>query len=410
MIPADEITNHNFKVAAEALGLDTDMRLLVKTPHREVKVEVPVRMDDGSLRIFIGYRVQHSGVRGPFKGGIRYHPIVNQEEVIALAEAMTWKTALAGIPFGGAKGGINCDPSKMSRWELERLTRRFTSRIHLVIGPYRDIPGPDVNTNPQVMAWIMDEYGLRYGFSPACVTGKPLELGGSRGRETATGRGLLFIARQAASDFGLELKGARVAIQGFGNVGSNAARFLAEEGCRIVGVSDVRGGIYNERGLEIEDLLEHVRKTGSVAGFPHADAMPGEQLFELDCEILIPAALECAITEQNAPLIKARMIIEGANLPTTPGADRILNERRVLVVPDILANAGGVIVSYFEWTQNLQQFYWEEEEVITRLEQVMTRAYRKVVSFARQRQVPLRQAAYMLAIESVAQAERLRGL
>ncbi len=410
MVSAAEITHYNFKLAAEALGLDADMRLLVKTPHRELKVEVPVRMDDGSLRVFIGYRIQHSGVRGPFKGGIRFHPVVDQEEIIALAEAMTWKTALAGIPFGGAKGGINCDPSKMSRSELERLTRRFTSRIDLVIGPYRDIPGPDVNTNPQIMAWMMDEYGLRHGFSPACVTGKPVELGGSRGRETATGRGLLFIARQAASDLGLKLKGARVAVQGFGNVGSNVARFLAEEGCRIVGVSDVRGGIYNERGLEIKDLLEHARETGSVVGFPPANAMPGEQLFELDCDILVPAALECAITEQNAPQIKARMIIEGANLPTTPDADRILNERKVLVMPDILANAGGVIVSYFEWAQNLQQIYWGEEEVIGRLEQVMTTSYRKVASFARQRQVPLRQAAYMLAVESVAQAERLRGL
>jgi len=406
---AIEITRGNFRIAAQRLGLDQDMQTLLSTPYREVRVEVPVRMDDGKLKVFVGYRVQHSGVRGPAKGGIRYHPNVDIDEVRALAEAMTWKTAVVNVPFGGAKGGVTCDPSQMSQRELEKLTRRFTSRIHLILGPYRDVPAPDVNTNAQVMTWLFDEYSSAHGYTPACVTGKPVDLGGSLGREQATGRGVSFMVREAAKDLGLDLGKLRVCVQGFGNVGSNAALLIAELGCRIVGASDVKGGIYSAQGLSVKDVLAHMKKTGSVVGFPGGGSLTNEELLEADCDVLVPAALECVLHAGNAPRVKAKLIVEGANLPTTPSADDILYKRGVVVVPDILANAGGVTCSYFEWAQNLQQVFWEEAHVNTELEKIMVKAYRTVADRARAEQVQMRTAAYCVAVERVARAEKLRG-
>jgi glutamate dehydrogenase (NAD(P)+) len=350
----EQTAHHNFSLAAQRLGLSTQQRLLLRTPFREVKVSVPVQMDDGSLRVFHGYRIQHSGARGPAKGGIRYHPSVEAGEMQALAEIMTWKTALVDIPFGGAKGGIACDPTQLSTGELERLTRRYVSRIHRFIGPFRDIPAPDVNTNAQVMAWILDEYSSRHGYTPASVTSKPIELGGIRGRAAATGNGVGMVLAEHMKAGGRSLSGLRVAIQGFGNVGSNAAAFIEQHGGEIVAVADVNGGILSggSRPLRVHDLIEHVRLTGSVVGFPGAVAIDNEELVALPCDVLIPAALENALTEDNAANVRARVIVEGANLPTTAAADRILRDRKIDVVPDLLANAGGVIASYFEWTQN----------------------------------------------------------
>lgn len=406
---AIEVTRENFLKAARRLGLDEDMQILLSTPYREVRVEVPVRMDNGRLRVFTGYRVQHSGVRGPAKGGIRFHPAVDIDEVRALAAAMTWKTAVVNIPFGGAKGGVTCDPSTMSQAELERLTRRFTSRIHLMLGPYRDIPAPDVNTNAQVMTWIFDEYSKSHGYTPACVTGKPLEMGGSLGREQATGRGVSLMVREAAGDAGLKLGGLRVAIQGFGNVGSNAARLIADLGCKIVAVSDVRGGHYKPEGLNIAELQAHVKATGSVVKFAGARAISNDELLECECDVLIPAALECVLHAGNAPHVKSKLIVEGANLPTTPSADGIFERRGITVVPDILANAGGVTCSYFEWAQNLQQVSWDEERINRDLEQIMVKAYQDVAARAKKEKISLRTAAYCIAVERVARVEKLRG-
>ncbi|MFQ5926886.1 MAG: Glu/Leu/Phe/Val dehydrogenase [Terriglobia bacterium] len=403
------MVDRNFALAADRLGLAKEMRTLLKVPFREVRVEVPVKMDDGSLQVFIGYRIQHSGVRGPAKGGLRYHPAVELDEMRALAEAMTWKTALVNIPFGGAKGGIACDPLTLSSDEVERITRKFIARIHLLLGPYRDIPAPDVNTNAQVMSWIFDEYSSRYGYSPACVTGKPVELGGSLGREQATGRGVMMILGELLKDLGQPFSGLRVAIQGFGNVGSNAAQFLAEQGCTIIAVSDVKGGLYQKNGLPISDLVAYVRTHKFVGGFPGAEAISNENLLELDCDVLIPAALECVLTARNAPRLKARMVVEAANLPTTPAADEILNQKGVVVVPDILANSGGVTVSYFEWVQNLQQIFWEEARVNDDLYKLLARAYRQVATLAQRAKIPLKTAAYQLALDRVARAEQLRG-
>jgi glutamate dehydrogenase (NAD(P)+) len=406
---AIDVTRENFLKAARILGLDEDMQILLSTPYREVRVEVPIRMDDGRLKVFTGYRVQHSGVRGPAKGGIRYHPLVDVDEIRALAAAMTWKTAVVNIPFGGAKGGVACDPSQMSQQELERLTRRFTSRIHLMLGPYRDVPAPDVNTNGQVMTWIFDEYSKSHGYTPACVTGKPLEMGGSLGREQATGRGVSLMVREAARDLGFDLRGLRVAIQGFGNVGSNAAQLIAALGCSIVAVSDVNGGVYNAQGLNVGDLRAHVKAKGTVAGFSGAKKLSNADLLECDCDVLVPAALECVLHAGNAPRVKAKLIVEGANLPTTPSADTILEQKRVTVVPDILANAGGVTCSYFEWAQNLQQVFWDEERVNRDLEQIMVKAYQEVAARARQQNLSMRTAAYCIAVERVARVEKLRG-
>lgn len=406
---AIQVTRENFLKAARILGLNEDMQILLSTPYREVRVEVPVRMDDGRLKVFTGYRVQHSGVRGPAKGGIRYHPTVEIDEVRALAAAMTWKTAVVNIPFGGAKGGVACDPGQMSQGELERLTRRFTSRIHLMLGPYRDVPAPDVNTNAQVMMWIFDEYSKAHGYTPACVTGKPLEMGGSLGREQATGRGMSLMVREGAGDAGFDLAGLRIAIQGFGNVGSNAAQLIAALGCKVVAVSDVRGGAYKSEGLNIEQLKAHVKATGTVAGFAGARKISNDDLLECECDVLVPAALECVLHAGNAARVKARLIVEGANLPTTPSADGIFERKGVTVVPDILANAGGVTCSYFEWAQNLQQVSWDEERVNHDLEQIMIRAYQEVVTRAREKNLSLRTAAYCIAVERVARLEKLRG-
>jgi len=406
---AIEITRGNFKLAAERLGLDKDMQLLLSTPFRELRVEIPVRMDDGRLQVFIGYRVQHNGVRGPAKGGIRYHPNVDLDEVRALAAAMTWKTAVVNIPFGGAKGGVTCDPSQMSQKELEKMTRKFTSRIHLILGPYRDVPAPDVNTNAQTMTWLFDEYSSAHGYTPACCTGKPVDLGGSLGREQATGRGVSFMVREAAKDLGLELGKLRVCVQGFGNVGSNAALLIEQLGCKIVGISDVKGGVYSAKGLPVEEVLVHMKKTGSVVGFPGGESLTNEELLEADCDVLVPAALECVLHGGNAARVKARLIVEGANLPTTPSADEILHSKGVMVVPDILANAGGVTCSYFEWAQNLQQVFWEEAHVNSELDKIMVKAYRTVADRAKSEKVQLRTAAYEVAVERVARAEKLRG-
>jgi len=408
-VSAFKNTNYQFDIAADKMNLDEPMRVLLKTPFREVTVQIPVRMDDGRLVVFLGYRVQHNGARGPQKGGIRYHPDVDLDEVKALASLMTWKTALVDIPFGGAKGGVTCDPTRMSSLELERLTRKFTSRISIVLGPYRDIPAPDLNTNAQVMAWIMDEYGAHFGHTPSIVTGKPLHLGGSKGREQATGRGVVFVIREAARDLKMNMNGATMAIQGFGNVGSNTALLAAEAGSKVLAISDVQGGIYSAKGLNVSKVLEHAKRQGSVVGYPEADEISNEDLLELKCDILVPAALGGVITKLNADRIKARIVAEAANSPTTTSADEILNDRGILVLPDILTNAGGVTVSYFEWVQNLQQFQWEEDQVNSELEKIMIRAYVQVREVARKERVPLRTAAYMLAIRKVAEAERLRG-
>lgn len=401
----------NFTAAARRLGLSADQQLLLRTPFRAVQVSVPVQMDDGSLRVFAGYRVQHSGARGPAKGGIRYHPDVDMGEMHALAEIMTWKTALVDVPFGGAKGGIACDPTKLSSAELERMTRRYVSRLHRLIGPFRDVPAPDVNTNEQVMAWILDEFSSRHGYSPACVTSKPVELGGIRGRAAATGNGLGMVLAEHMKARGRSLRGVRVAIQGFGNVGSNAAAFIEQHGGEIIAVADVHGGILSggSRPLRVHDLIEHVRLTGSVVGFPGALPIENEELLALPCDALIPAALENALTERNAGEVRAAVVVEGANLPTTAGADRILRERNIDVIPDLLANAGGVVASYFEWTQNLQQTQWPRHKVNRQLRSYLVRAYRAVRKIAAARGMSLREAAWLIAIGRVARAESLRG-
>ena len=404
-----DITSYNFRLAADRLGLDAEMRTLLSTPFRELRVEVPVRLDDGSLKVFLGYRIQHNGVRGPAKGGIRYHPMVTVDEVRALAEAMTWKTAIVNIPFGGAKGGIVCDPRTMSQRELERLTRKFTSRIQVILGPYRDIPAPDMNTNAQVMTWIFDEYSQHHGYTPACVTGKPVELGGSLGREAATGNGVTILIREMMKELGRPLQGASVVLQGFGNVGSFAARALAREGAKFIGIGDFYGGIVSQKGIPVDDLFKHLASTGKIQGLPGTEAISNEDLLELPCDILVPAAMECVIHKGNAGRIRAGIIAEAANLPTTPEADEILNRKGVMILPDVLANAGGVTVSYFEWTQNLQQHFWEEDKVNAEMERILVKAFRNVIDRAKSEKISFRTAAYTVAVERVARAEKLRG-
>ncbi len=409
---AREIVDRNFDLAAKQLGLTKEQKLMLKSPFREVRVEVPVRMDDGSVEVFAGYRIQHNGARGPTKGGIRYHPAVDDDEMRALAEVMTWKTALVNIPFGGAKGGISCDPLRMSQGELERLTRKFVARIHRLLGPYRDVPAPDLNTNSQTMAWILDEYSSRNGYSPACVTGKPVELGGSVGRQQATGRGVMLTIEKYMEDLGQSLNGLKVAIQGFGNVGANAALALAERGCDVFAISDMYGGIVsgNRLGLPVKDLTEYARRTGSLINFPGTEPITNSDLLMLDCDVLIPAAVECVLHGQNANGVNAKIVVEAANLPTTPEADEIFAKRGIPVLPDILVNAGGAIVSYFEWTQNLQQVSWDEFEVNRQLQGYLSRAYRAVAALAASEGISLKRAAYQIAIERVARAETLRGL
>lgn len=404
------IAQLQFEAAADLVGLDESMKDQLRIPFREVAVQVPVLMRDGTVRSFMGYRVQHNGSRGPTKGGIRYHPEVNIEEVRGLAALMTWKTALLDLPFGGGKGGVDVDPRQLERFELERLTRKFTERIALAIGPYRDIPAPDMGTNAQVMAWLLDEYSGKRGYSPAVVTGKPVSLGGSLGREEATGRGVMISMREAAKDFGVPWKGGRAAIQGFGNVGGHLARLLDEEGVRIVAVTDADGGVYHDTGLDVPALLEHASRSGTVAGFPDAEPLDDRGFWRVPCEFLVPAALGSVITkEDNVADLDCRMVVEAANAPTTPIADKILEERGIPVVPDILANAGGVVVSYFEWTQNLQQLRWELEQVREALEKKMVAAYRSVVEAARDGDLSLRTAAYTIAVKRVAETEELRG-
>jgi glutamate dehydrogenase (NAD(P)+) len=406
----EDITTNQFERAADLLGLTPGMRMRLCTPFREVTVQVPVLMDNGEVEVFIGHRVQHNGARGPTKGGVRYHPSVDLHEVRGLATLMTWKTALLDLPFGGAKGGVNVDPKKLSRNELERLTRKFTGRISIALGPYRDIPAPDMGTNGQTMAWMLDEYSAKKGYSPAVVTGKPISLGGSLGREEATGRGVMIVMREAAPDLGIQWRGASAVIQGFGNVGSHLAASLFDEGLVVKAVTDADGGVYNEKGLNIPALMDYTRRTGSVAGFPDSEAITNEQLWRVPCDYMVPAALGGVITkEDNVHDLECRVLVEAANAPTTPIADKILDERGIPVLPDFLANAGGVVVSYFEWTQNLQQLRWEVDQVNAGLERKMVAAYKEVKTFAGQRGVSMRTAAYAIALRRVADAEDLRG-
>jgi glutamate dehydrogenase (NAD(P)+) len=400
-----------FELAAEKLKLSEDMREILRKPKRELIVNFPVRLDTGRIKTFTGYRVQHNVNRGPAKGGIRYGPEVTLDEVKALAMWMTWKCAVVGIPYGGAKGGVICDPKSMSPGEVERLTRRYATEISIIIGPHSDIPAPDVNTNSQVMAWIMDTYSMHEGFSiPAVVTGKPISIGGSEGRNDATATGVLFVTRQAAKRLGMPLKGARVSIQGYGNAGSIAARLFYREGCRIVAVSDTRGGIYNEAGLDPAVVLRHKQERGSVVDFPNAQRVSAQDVLEVPCDIVIPAATEGVITAKNADRVQAQIIAEAANGPTTPEADAILFKKGCLVVPDILANAGGVTVSYFEWVQDLQSFFWGVEEITQKLEMIMNRAFTAVAEKADQHHCDMRLAANMLAISRVAEATQIRGI
>ncbi|MFZ5647589.1 MAG: Glu/Leu/Phe/Val family dehydrogenase [Bacillota bacterium] len=406
-----EAAMRQVEAAARKIGLDEGYLKILMEPKRVLTVSIPVRKDDGTIEVFKGFRVQHCLARGPAKGGIRFHPEVDMEEVIALAMLMTWKCAVVDIPYGGAKGGVICNPKELSMGELERMTRRFTSEISIIIGPEKDIPAPDVYTNPQVMAWIMDTFSMQQGFSvPAVVTGKPIEIGGSQGRNEATGRGVVFVTEEAASRLNINLAESTAVIQGYGNVGSVAAEGLRELGCRIVAVSDSKGGIYSESGLDLAEVNAHKARTGSVVGFPDAQPVSNQALLELECDVLIPAALENSITEENAHRIKARLVAEGANGPITYKADQILFERGVTVLPDILANAGGVVVSYFEWVQGLQNFYWTKDEVNRQLRRRMVGSFRDVYQIREQYGVSMRQAAYMLALGRVAKAMELRGL
>src|SRR6266700_2264996 len=400
-----------FEAAADKINLSEDMREILRQPKRELIVNFPVRLDSGRVRTSTAYPVQHNVNRGPAKGGIRYGPDVTLDEVKALAMWMTWKCAVVSIPFGGAKGGVICDPKQMNPSELERLTRRYATEISIVIGPHSDIPAPDVNTNAQVMGWIMDTYSMHEGYSiPAVVTGKPLSIGGSEGRNDATATGVLFVTRQAAKRIGMPLQGARVSIQGFGNAGSIAARLFHNEGCKVVAVSDTRGGIYNESGLDPATVLRFKQERGSVVNFPHAQKVSVQDVLEVPCDILIPAATEGVITSANADRVQARIISEAANGPTTPEADDILFRKGALVIPDILANAGGVTVSYFAWVQDLQSFFWGVEEITKKLEMIMNRAFDAVADKAELYHCDLRLAANTLAISRVAEATQIRGI
>ncbi len=397
--------------AAELIGLDPAVHAKLRKPKRVMMVAIPTQMDDGNFEVFTGYRVQHNMDRGPCKGGIRYHPDVTLEEVIALAMWMTWKCAVVNIPYGGAKGGVICNPKEMSEGEIERMTRRFTTELVEVIGPEKDIPAPDVYTNAQVMAWIMDTYSMQKGYSvPAVVTGKPISLGGSLGREAATGRGCVFTIREAMRELGMPMDGATMVVQGFGNVGQWAARLLEPMGPKLIAASDSRGGCYNPDGIPVADLIAHKAESGTVVGFPGTDEISNEELLELECDVLVPAALENAIREDNADRIKAKIIAEGANGPTTPQAQEILNDKGVFVIPDILANAGGVTVSYFEWVQGLQAYFWTEEEVNERLERIMVRAFAEVYAESQKRNVDMRAAAMAVAVGRVAEAVNMRGI
>jgi glutamate dehydrogenase (NAD(P)+) len=404
-----EIVSHWFGLAAERLGLRDDIAAVLRSSYREVQVQVPVKLQDGRIHVFSGYRVQHNGARGPYKGGIRYHPEVDLDEVRALAELMTWKTAIAGIPYGGAKGGVNVDPKKLEVDELQSVTRSFMDKVEKVLGPTRDIPAPDVGTDAQVMAWLMDEYGKLHGHTPACVTGKPIALEGSFGREAATGRGVVYVFCEAAPQLDISPSESRFVVQGFGNVGSWAARILQELGATMVGASDASGAIRSDEGIDADALVEHVREGGTLPDFDGAGAIEPDDLLEIECDVFIPAALGGMIHKQNADRLRCRMVVEGANSPTTPAADDILRDKGILVVPDVMANAGGVVVSYFEWVQNLQHFRWDEREVNERLGRIMRKAFREVCERAGEDSGSLRAAAYELGIERVVEASRTRG-
>ncbi len=406
-----QIAQEQFDLAADFMGLEDDLRPILRAPKRELTTHFPVRMDDGTVKSFTGYRVQHNTIRGPGKGGIRYHQDVSLDEVRALAMWMTWKCAVVNIPFGGAKGGVIVDPTHLSMRELENLTRRFATEISPLIGHDGDIPAPDVNTNAQIMAWLMDTISMHHGhLESAITTGKPLGLGGSLGRSDATGRGVSFVVASAAKFLGMDLKDAPTVVQGFGNVGSVSALMLNDLGCKIVGISDVNGGIYNKAGIDPRAILKHMKKTRTVVDYPDCERVTNLELLELPCEVLVPAALEKQITDTNAARIRPKILAEGANGPTTPEADEILFANNVFVIPDILANAGGVTVSYFEWVQDLQSFFWDEDEINKRLELVMDASFNAVNERAQAHKIPLRLAANILAIERVAEATRLRGI
>ena len=409
--PASEMAVRQFEIASEKLKLDENVGSRLIRPDRALVVSVPTRMDDGSVRVFTGYRVQHSDTLGPFKGGVRYHPDVNLGEISALAMWMTWKCSLVGLPLGGAKGGITCDPKELSRDEIQGMTRRYTAEILDFIGPEVDIPAPDMGTNEQVMAWIMDTYSQHKGHAvPGVVTGKPVSIGGTLGRRDATGRGVVYTIVEAAKHLGLDLQRCSAVVQGFGNVGSVTARDLANLGTKIVAVSDRAGGIWNDKGLPINDLILYNERNRRLEGFKHGEKISGHDLFELKCDILIPAASEMQITADNAGSLNCRLVAEGANGPTTLEADEILRERGIFVIPDILANAGGVIVSYFEWVQDLQNFFWVEDEVNRKLRDILTRTFHEVLRMSQKEHVNMRLAALMIGIHRVSQAMLWRGL
>ena len=399
-----------FDKAAEAMELDDETRTLLSTPFREVRVEVPIRKDDGTLSVYTGYRVQFNGARGPFKGGIRYATDVDMDEVCGLAALMTWKTALVDIPFGGGKGGVNVDVHHLNIYEIERLTRKFVSRISRLLGPYRDIPAPDMYTNAQTMAWIFDEISGRQGYSLAAVTGKPIALGGSEGREAATGRGVVYVFEELARLEGWDPSAMTAAVQGFGNVGTFAATFLTDIGVRVKAISDITGGYCNEKGIDIQAALAHRAEAGDLGGFPGGDLITNAELLELDVDVLVPAAMGGVVNRDNSDRVKARILLEAANAPLTSIGQCHLEERGVYIIPDILANAGGVTVSYFEWVQNIQQFSWDEERVNGELKKIMNLSSQKVHAAAKEKNVTLRTAAFTIAIERVAEAERLRGV
>ena len=406
-----EMAQEQLDDVARLIGLNDAIHGFLREPKRILEVSVPARMDDGTLHMFKGFRVQHNLSRGPSKGGIRFHPDVSLDEVKALAMWMTWKCSLVNIPFGGAKGGVICDPKSMSMQELENLTRRFTSEISIIIGPEKDIPAPDVYTTPQIMAWIMDTYSMQKGYSvPGVVTGKPVSIGGSLGRDKATARGCLYVVDEAMQALDCPIEGARVAIQGFGNAGMYAAELMSQRGYRIVAVSDSHGGVAHAAGLDVAGVMAHKHETGSVSGFSGGEPITNADLLECDCEVLVPAALEKVITADNAPRIRAKIVAEAANGPTLPEADRILYDRGIMVLPDILANAGGVTVSYFEWVQDLQENFWEEEQINDRLKRIMTHAFQETYEAAGRMNVDMRRGAYVVAVSRVADATKLRGL
>jgi len=410
MSPTASKSEMFFHQAADHLSLSSRMRTLLLTPERDTKVQVAIRLDTGEIETFIGYRVQHDNARGPMKGGLRFHPQVDELEIQTLAQLMTWKTAVVDLPYGGAKGGIAVDPRSLSKGELERLTRKFVDQIHDMVGPDSDIPAPDMGTNGQVMAWFMNQYQTHHGFQPACVTGKPLELHGCEGREEATGRGVVIVTERLLHQLGQKLAGKTVALQGFGNVGSHCAELLFERGAKIVAITDHRGGVKNAVGLDIPLLLQYSQKNDGVAGFPDGEPMTNTELFASNVDILIPAALGGQLTAETAPTVRAKYIVEAANDPTTPEADEIFLEKGILVVPDILANAGGVTVSYFEWVQNRSVVHWPLEEIRNRLETRMSTAFDAVWKIAQDKKVPLRTAAYILGIGRVAKATELAGV